>query len=182
MIARRYLAGSTLLLAATVAASTGHAAVLVTCGVVAVFAQVLVRPHGRAWLSMLPIVFFAASLAALQLVSAGTVSMLPAKTVVVFLLLRGVSRVWPPINALARVRPGSSLWTCVLFALVTRHFVEILQTETVRVWRAWSLRVPRRLGPLGFRSLSSAVVAVVLRCWVRAERFYAAQRLRGLTA
>ena len=182
MMARRYVIGGVLLAAAVVAATTPTPGILVVCGVVAVFARLLPRPRGRVWLSTLPIVLFAAVLAVLELASAGTVSMLPAKTVVVFLLLSAVWRAWPFANVLEGVRPGSRLWTWVLFALVTRHFVEILQTEAVRVLRAWTLRVPHRFGPLGFRSLSWTVVAIVLRCWVRAERFYAAQRLRGLTA
>ena len=182
MMARRQVLGGTFLAAAIVAATTPTPGVLAACGVVAVFARLLARPRGRIWLSSLPIVLFATVLAALQLASTGTVSMLPAKAVVVFLLLNAVWRAWPFVNALDGVRPGSRLWTWVLFILVTRHFIEILQTEAVRVFRAWALRVPRRFGPLGFRSLSWAVVAIVVRCWVRAERFYAAQRLRGLTA
>ena len=182
MIAGRYLAGSAFLAAAVAAAGTGHPAVLAACGAAAMLAQLFVRPRGGGWLSAVPIVVFAAVLAVLQLASTGRVSMLPAKTVIVFLLLGVVWRVWPFAHAIEGVRPGSRLWTFVLFTLVTRHFIEILQTETVRVWRAWALRVPRRLGPLGFRSLSWTVVAIVLRCWVRAERFYGAQRLRGLSA
>ena len=111
----------------------------------------------------------------------GTLPLSPVKTIVVFLLLGAAWRALPFVHALEGVRPGSRLWTWVLFALVTRHFVEILKTEAVRVLRAWSLRVPRRFGPLGFRSLSWTMVAIVLRCWARAERFYAAQRLRGVT-
>jgi hypothetical protein len=182
MIVGRYLAGSAFLAAAVVAAGTGRPAVLAACGVGAALAQLFVHRRGRGWLSVLPIVVFAAVLAALQLASAGRVSMLPVKTVVVFLLLSVVWRVWPFAHAIEGVQPGSRLWTLVLFALVTRHFIEILQTETVRVWRAWALRVPRRFGPLGFRSLSWTVVAIILRCWARAERFYGAQRLRGLSA
>ncbi len=182
MMVRRYVISGVLLVAAVVAATALTPGVLVVCGVVGVFARLLPRPRGRVWLSTLPIVIFAAVVAVLQLASTGTVSMLPAKTVVVFLLLGAVWRAWPFVNVFEGVRPGSRLWTLVLFALVTRHFVEILQTEAVRVFRAWALRVPRRFGPLGLRSLSWTVVASVLRCWVRAERFYAAQRLRGLTA
>jgi hypothetical protein len=182
MTARLYVASGALLAAAVAAATTSTPGVLGVCGIVAVLARLLRRPRSRVWLSTLPIVIFAAALAVLQLASTGTVSMLPAKTIVVFLLLGSVRRAWPFVNPLEGVRPGSRLWTCVLFALVTRHFVDILQTEAVRVFRAWALRVPRRFGPLGLRSLSWTVVAVVVRCWVRAERFYAAQRLRGLTA
>jgi hypothetical protein len=182
MMAGRQVLGGALLGVAVVAATTPIPGILAVCGVVGVFGRLLSRPHGPVWLSTVPIVLFAAVLAVLQLASTGTVSMLPVKTVVVFLLLGAAWRAWPFANALEGVRLGSRLWTGVLFILVTRHFIEILQTEAVRVFRAWALRVPCRFGPLGFRSLSWAVVAIVVRCWVRAERFYAAQRLRGVTA
>jgi energy-coupling factor transporter transmembrane protein EcfT len=182
MIVRRRVAGAAFVAAAVAAAITSQSGLLAAGGFVAVAAWACVGPRGRTWQPLLPIALFATGLAAVQLVSAGGVTLLPVKTVVVFLLARVAWRVSPPINALETARPHSRLWTLALFLLVTHHFVQILKTETARVWRAWALRVPRRFGPLGLRSLSWAVVAVSLRCWTRAERFYAAQRLRGLTA
>jgi hypothetical protein len=182
MIRLRGLFGGVLIGMAIVASLTRDPGVLIACGI----AAVLIRPfvfHGRtAWLSVVPIVVFAAGLAVLERASRGAVSWLPARTLVVFLSLTAAPRLWPWADLLGRARPGSLLWTPVLFALVTRHFVDILLTETVRVFRARSLRVPRRFGPLAFRSLCWALVAIVMRCWGRAERFYAAQRLRGLAA
>ena len=165
---------------AIVASMTPDLTLLVACAAVAL----LVRPfvfRGRiAWLSVVPIVAFAAGLALLERLSRGAVSWLPARTIVVFLSLTAAARLWPWADLLRRAQPGSAVWTPVLFALVTQHFVGILRTETVRVLRARSLRLSRRFGPGAFRALSWTLVAIVMRCWVRAERFYAAQRLRGL--
>lgn len=179
MIVLRYAAGSLSLAAALVAVLARDDVLLVACGVVAL----AIRPfafHGRtAWLSLLPIGAFAAGLALLELVSNGVASWLPVRTVVVFLWLTSASRLWPWTDLLGRAH-GSVFWTPVLFALVTRHFVHVLSAETVRVLRARSLQVPRRFGPGAFRALGWALIAIVLRSWGRAERFYAAQRLRGL--
>jgi hypothetical protein len=140
------------------------------------------RHRARRWRSIVPIALFAALLAVIQLASLGRVTLLPVKTVVVALLLMAVSRLVMRVGALPRISPGTPAWRLLLFALVTRHFVGILRAETARALRAWSLAAPRRLGPLAWRSLAWAMAAIVVRSWVRAERFYAAQRLRGLTA
>jgi hypothetical protein len=180
MIPLRYLTGGVLLGMAVVASVTREPAVLAACLAVALLVRRFAF-HGRtAWLSLVPIVTFAAGLALLERLSRGAVSWLPARTIVVFLSLTAAARLWPWADLLDRARPGSVLWTPVLFALVTHHFVGILGTETVRVLRARSLRVSHRFGPGAFRALSWALVGIVMRCWVRAERFYAAQRLRGL--
>jgi hypothetical protein len=180
MVSLRYSAGAALLAMAVVAAVTPAPPVLVLCLAVVLLVRPFVYRRRAAWLSVVPIVAFAASLAVLEWLSRRTVSGLPVKTITVFLSLTAAARLWPWTDLLRGVGPGSVVWTPVLFALVTRHFVEILRTEILRVLRARSLRVPRRFGPGAFRSLALALVAIVVRCWVRAERFYAAQRLRGL--
>lgn len=179
MIVLRYAAGSFSLAAALAAGLVRDGVLLATSGV----AALAIRPfafHGRAtWLSLLPIGAFAAGLALLDLASNGVPSSLAVRTVVVFLWLTAGSRLMPWTDLLGRAC-GSMFWTPALFVLVTRHFVQVLSGETVRVFRARSLQVPRRFGPGAFRALAWALVAVVLRSWGRAERFYAAQRLRGL--
>ena len=70
--------------------------------------------------------------------------------------------------------------TLALLALFVRHFAGILTAESRRMLTARSLAAPFRCGPWSFRSLSFAVAAVFSRSFDRAERFYAAQRLRGI--
>lgn len=180
MIAVRYSSGVALLGLAVLSILTPHAGVLAACAAGGLVVRPVVFRGRAAWLSAVPIVVFAGGLALLEIVTQGRVSRAPVRALAVFSLLTAASRVWPWPDLLGRIRPGGLLWAPALFALVTRHFVEILQTETVRVVRAWSWRAPHRFGPLAFRSLSLALVAIFTRCWIRAERFYAAQRLRGL--
>ncbi len=121
-------------------------------------------------------------LAVLQLVSSGTVTLLPLQTVVVALLLMAASRLAARPGALPSVSPGTFVWRLLFFAIVTRHFVAMVSAESSRALRAWSLAAPRWTGSLAWRSLVWAVVSVVSRSAARAERFYQAQRLRGLRA
>jgi hypothetical protein len=130
--------------------------------------------------STLPIVMFAGVLALMQWVSSVPVSALPLKTIAVFLLSTTALRLLPWSDVISAVRPGSRLSGLVLFALFVRHFAAIFERESLRVLRARSLRLSRPWGRGAFRSLVAAVAALVSRSLVRAERFYAAQSLRGL--
>jgi energy-coupling factor transporter transmembrane protein EcfT len=69
----------------------------------------------------------------------------------------------------------------VLFALFIRHFAMIFASESRRVLQARSLGISRTYGRGWFRSLVAALVALIGRSLSRAERFYAAQSLRGFT-
>jgi hypothetical protein len=68
----------------------------------------------------------------------------------------------------------------VLYLLFVRHFVAILRGEARRVMVARGTVVRRALGPWGMSSLAHALASLFQRCLIRAERFYAAQWLRGL--
>jgi energy-coupling factor transporter transmembrane protein EcfT len=127
-----------------------------------------------------PIVLFAGILALMQWVSSTPVSLLPLKTIAVFLFSTTALRILPGSQIIAAARPGSAFFELVLFALFVRHFAAILVKESERVLQARSLRVSRPWGRGSFRSLVAAVAALLGRSLVRAERFYAAQLLRGL--
>ncbi len=130
--------------------------------------------------SMLPIVMFAGVLALMQWVSSAPASSLPLRTIAVFLLSTTAFRLLPWSEAISAVHPGSRLFGLVLFALFVRHFAVIFVRESQRVLQARSLRISCPWGRGSFGSLVAAVAALVGRSLVRAERFYAAQSLRGL--
>ena len=78
--------------------------------------------------------------------------------------------------------PGRSspFYRVVLYLLFVRHFAAILAGEVHRTIRAHGMAVQRRFGPQAMQSLAHALTSVFGRCLTRAERFYAAQWLRGL--
>jgi len=135
----------------------------------------------RALRSTLPVVIFAALLALMQRVSSQSVSSLPLQAVAVFLFSATSLRIFPWSAVLSATRAGSGLLAPLLFALFIRHFVIIFTSESRRVLQARSLGISRTYGPGWFRSLVAAVAALIGRSLSRAERFYAAQSLRGLT-
>lgn len=147
----------------------------------AVVARALVwRSLNRAIRSTLPIAVFAGLLTAMQWASSAPVTSLPLKTIAVFLLTTTAFRLLPWSDVVSAVRPGARLFGLVLFALFVEHFFVIFAAETQRVLQARALRLSRLWGRGSFRSLTAAVVALFRRSLVRAERFYAAQLLRGL--
>lgn len=131
-------------------------------------------------LPMTPLLLFAGLLAAMEWFTRGAVSMLGVKTVAVFLLSTAAFRIAPWRGLALSRRTGSVSQRLALFALFTAHFAGIFEAEARRVLLARSLAAPRRSGPGWFRSLRGALVELFLRCAMRAERFYAAQWLRGL--
>ena len=108
------------------------------------------------------------------------VTWLPVVTVAVFLVSTAAFQMAPWRSAIFAVRPGSRLYNAVLFGLFVRHFAAILETESRRVLTARRLCISRKWGPGWLRSLAFALAALITRSLVRAERFYAAQRVRGL--
>jgi len=123
---------------------------------------------------------FAGLLALIEWFSTGRVTWLPVVTVAVFLVSTAAFKMLPWKGAIFAVRPGSRLYSAVLFGLFVRHFAAILETESRRVLTARRLCISRKWGPGWLRSLAFALAALLNRTLVRAERFYAAQRVRGL--
>lgn len=126
-----------------------------------------------------PVVVFAATLAVLGRLGGGW-SWLPVQTVAVYagfrLLLLNLPRRWfqsPPERR-------SRMWAPALLFFFVRHFLLILGQEARRALVARSLAARRLYGAGGFSSLVWALVSLLGRALARAERFYAAQWLRGL--
>jgi hypothetical protein len=134
----------------------------------------------RGLLALVPVLLFASVLAALGRVG-GSGGWLPAvKTVAVFTFVVSAARLAPGETLLLRVGPDSWAFRGALFLLMVRHFAAIFGQEAWRLLVAHRLAAPRRWRREWFASLGWATAAVLQRALVRAERFYAAARLRGL--
>jgi hypothetical protein len=141
---------------------------------------VLWRGVSKALRSALPIVAFAAILVALQWLSHAQARTLPLNALAVFLLSTAGFRIFPWTRFVSARRAQSRAFTAVLFALFVRHFAAIFAQEAGRVFQARALSITKPWGRGAFRSLAAAVAGVFSRALARAERFYAAQLLRGL--
>jgi len=130
---------------------------------------------------LLPILVFAAALALMQWASGLPLTMLPLMTLAGFVVTVTLARLVRWQGLVFRIRPGSRSYSALLFALFVRHFAGILGAETRRVLIARRLATPRTWKPGRARSLLFALAALFGRALTRAERFYAAQSLRGMT-
>jgi hypothetical protein len=143
-----------------------------------------VRGKARAlkrWLlSLVPISLFAGALAFLQWVAGMPVTWLWLQTILVFVVTTTVVRLLPWNSWLFQVRQGTWLFWLSLYALFVRHFAGVLLAEGRRALTARALSVPNQYGAGVFRSLACAVSALFARALGRAERFYAAQLVRGI--
>lgn len=74
------------------------------------------------------------------------------------------------------------LYRLFLFAHFTRHFAAILAEESRRMLIARKMAAPKLYAKGGFSSLVHSLAAILRCSLVRAERFYAAQWLRGIEA
>jgi hypothetical protein len=174
--------GSLILLAAAVAAAltSNLPWLLAATGGGLALRFVLWKSVSKALRSAFPIVAFAAILAILQWLSHTQVRTLPLNALAVFLLSTAGFRIFPWTRLVSARRAQSKAFTPVLFALFVRHFASIFAQEASRVFQARALCITRPWGPGAFRSLAAGVAAVFSRALARAERFYAAQLLRGL--
>lgn len=133
----------------------------------------------RAMQSSLPVLVFAALLTLLESLS-HSYSPLPLQAVAVFFFTTAAFRILPWVEWIFATRPGSVAHTLLLFALFVRHFAGILAVEGRRVLQARAFSVVNHYGRGSFRSLVWALWGLFSRSMTRAERFYAAQSLRGL--
>ncbi len=127
-----------------------------------------------------PLVVFAAGLAVAQWLTGTLDPWLPLKTLVAFALGLGLFAAIPWRRMSRSLAPGRWWYAPVLFLLILRHFMAIFGEEPVRVLRARSLVISRRYGTGWLESLAHALAALFRRAVDRAERFYAAQLIRGL--
>jgi energy-coupling factor transporter transmembrane protein EcfT len=130
---------------------------------------------------LIPLAVFAAGLATLQWLAGTLDPWLPLKTLAAFALGAGLFAAIPWKRLSRRLAPGRWWYAPVLFLLFLRHFTAILGDEPVRVLRARSLVISRRYGAGWLASLAHALAALFRRAIDRAERFYAAQLVRGLS-
>ena len=129
--------------------------------------------------STLPVVLFAVAIVLMQWLGRVPVTSLAAKTLTVFLFSTAAFRLLPWTDAVTAVRPGTAFHGFLLYLLFIRHFVNILTAETSRILQARSLCVVRPYGRGAFSSLAWGLASLFSRSLARAERFYAAQLLRG---
>jgi hypothetical protein len=129
--------------------------------------------------AMLPITIFIIVLASLQWLFQGFRPGTAAKTLAVFWLTASAFRLVPWSCLVHSIRPGSCISAFMLYMLFIRHFALVLASESRRVLTARSRAVLKPYGSWFFRSLTAALVSLFLRAVNRAERFYAAQILKG---
>jgi hypothetical protein len=123
---------------------------------------------------------FAASIYALQAVTHRTDWKVALRIVFVFAAVRLLSELCTARGIpVPHQRP---LYRLFLFLHFTRHFTAILLEEAKRLLIARRLAAPKLYGAGGFSSLVHSLNAILRRSLVRAERFYAAQWLRGIEA
>jgi len=134
----------------------------------------------RRLLPVIPILLFAATLALMQWIAGMPVTGLWLKTIAVFLVTTVVVRLLPWDRWIFQVRSETAFYWVALFALLVRHFAWVLLAEGRRAMVARALVVPNRYGAGSFRSLTFALSGFFARSFTRAERFYAAQVLRGV--
>jgi energy-coupling factor transporter transmembrane protein EcfT len=140
----------------------------------------LARSMARALRAALPVLVFALSLTGVQIIFGMPVTNLAVKTVASFFFITSAFRIYRWANLLAGVPPLSPLFTLTCYLLFVRHFSFIFTSEAIRLLQARSLCITKPYGRGSFRSLVAALVALFERSLLRAERFYAAQSLRGL--
>lgn len=169
------------LAAAAVGAMVGPAAVVWAAAGIGLAARAWAwRRWRRVVLSLVPVMLFAGTLGALEWMGRGEVSVLGVRTVAVFLLSTAA---WGGVSGagLALGYPARSAGQrAVLFGLMVGHFAWILGAEARRALAAHRLAAPRRRGPWWFGSLGRAMGGMFVRAFMRAERFYAAQWVRGV--
>ena len=129
---------------------------------------------------LFPILLFCAVLAFLEWIDHRTVSVLPLKALVSYLALALAFRIMPWVALVRSVSSRNRFFPPVLFLLFIRHFTFILRDEAMRSLTAYRFAVPHPFRRGGIRALAYSLDSFFRRCLLRAERFYAAQLLRGL--
>jgi hypothetical protein len=133
----------------------------------------------KALRAALPILVFALSLAAVQIIFGMPATNLAGKAVASFFFITSAFRIYPWADLIARIPPGSSIFALACYLLFVRHFLFIFTSEAVRLLQARSLCITKPYDRGSFRSLVAVLAALFAGSLLRAERFYAAQLLRG---
>lgn len=170
-----------LLVAAAIVAFTQYVWILVGALPVSFALCIIVwKSVTKALRALLPITIFVLALGLVQWLFHELDLEVAAKTLAIFCLTASAFRLIPWSQSGNAFRPGSQLSASVLYLLFIRHFALILTEESKRLLTARSRTVFKPHGRWSFRSIVSALAALFLRAMNRAERFYAAQMLKGL--
>lgn len=138
------------------------------------------RSVSRSARATLPVAGLALILTLLQLLNHRFDLTLAAKMLGIFWLTAAAFHLLRWQRVAEAIRPGAPFSKLALFLLFIRHFALILAGESWRVLHARERVIYKPYGKWAFRSLNSALVSLFLRAMIRAERFYAAQLLKGL--
>lgn len=177
----RLLLVISLLAAAVIVAFTHHSWLLIGALPVSFGLSLIAwKSVSKSMRAMLPIAVFVVALSFIQWLNHAFNPEVAAKTLAVFWLTASAFRLIPWNQFGGAIRPGSWPATPMLYLLFIRHFAHILSGESRRILTARSRTVFRQFGRWTFRSLVSALGSLFLRAMNRAERFYAAQMLKGL--
>ncbi len=143
--------------------------------------RLAVDPRPRPLLMLLvPLAWFSSALLALQWIGGRPDPALPLRTAAIVLLTVTAFRAAPWKSMAGALSPRSPFYTLGLYLLFVRHFAAILAAEAWRTLRTRSMNAPSLFRRGGASSLVWALASIVRRTLDRAERFYAAQLLKGL--
>ncbi len=172
----------TLLLAAIIVALIHNMALIISALAASFLLNIFACKSVTKFLrATIPVAVFVAALALMQWLYHGFHPATAAKTLAVFWLIASAFRLTPWNLYTDTMGPGSRLSAPILYLLFVRHFSWILAGESRRLLIARSRVVCRSFGRWSFRSLAAALVSLFLRTITRAERFYAAQILKGFS-
>jgi len=139
----------------------------------------------RAFRRWLPIVVFAGGVYLLRCVSARSLATGDGALLAIRILFVYAVATWLGLALwLGDMTPprGRLMFRAFLFACFTRHFAIVLTNECHNSLRARKLAAPSLWSKSGMSSLVYSCVNIFTRTLLRAERFYAAQLLKGLDA
>lgn len=165
------------------AAVVGHTLWWPLCGLLTGLALlgVHLRVGSQLLARLLPLASLLAVLAVFQALGQGVdaLTLIRAAAVFVLVLAAGQCLPWPVwLVAPWAHRP---IPAPVLLLLILRHFVLVLGGLVQRSYTAWRLATPNRYRHSCWIALVWVTAAVFQRSLARAERFYVAQRARGLS-
>ncbi len=136
------------------------------------------RNRRRLFQRFLPVLVFAAGVYVLSFFGKRAEPRLPLQVIFVFASIWMLARLCARNVKIPRSR---ILFRLFLFACFVRHFAEVLGDETRQTFIARQMAAPSLFRSGGFSSLVYALSSIFQRCMTRAERFYAAQSLKGLS-
>lgn len=177
---RRFLLSALLMAGAMGAALIQSAYAAAAAAAAGFMCQWLIRRSvKKIALAAVPVLILIVTMAALQWFNHAFNPLLPAKIPAVFWLAGAGVRLTPWTALSSRCRPASGSSRAIIYLFFVRHFASIVAAESRCLMHARRQAVPRPYGRWSFRSLAAALVSLFGRTLARAERFHAAQLLKG---